>query len=367
MAIFLRGNIWWFEYRTRRERVVKSTGLDKSRKREAQAVFDAFRLAKATKQTRMSMERILDAIYSPNIIERNSGISLDAVWIAYEDWQRGKGRQVSPKFAAARRKLWEHFKDWAEKRGCRVLSDIDVDLAREFVAELRSNGKKNKTLRNKATVLGQIWTAIGQLHQGVHNPWRAACPDDDGSSERLEPFSHEEEERIFAICREMGGDWLLASTIARWTGLRYGDVAHLEWGDVDFARGVIDTIPNKTKRHKVRVVIPMSADLVDVLKGANRAHEGFIVPSCAAAYPKSPEPSFADILTKAGIDTNTHTFHSWRHTFRTRLAEAGVSDEVSRRLGGWTNLKMAAHYDHASHLPEMREAIQKMASAQVHN
>lgn len=40
-----------------------------------------------------------------------------------------------------------------------------------------------------------------------------------------------------------------------------------------------------------------------------------------------------------------------------RRAEAGVPDEIARRLGGWTNLRMAAHYDHASHLGEMREAI----------
>jgi integrase len=45
---------------------------------------------------------------------------------------------------------------------------------------------------------------------------------------------------------------------------------------------------------------------------------------------------FKDVLAKAGIKEGGHTFHSWRHTFRTRLSEAGVSDDLAKRLGGWT-------------------------------
>lgn len=33
---------------------------------------------------------------------------------------------------------------------------------------------------------------------GLPNPWRAACPDDDGSSKRLEAFSPDEEARVLA-------------------------------------------------------------------------------------------------------------------------------------------------------------------------
>ena len=36
--------------------------------------------------------------------------------------------------------------------------------------------------------------------------------------------------------------------------------------------------------------------------------------------------------------------------------------EVARRLGGWTNLAMAAHYDHAERLGELRDAIGRMST-----
>jgi integrase len=243
------------------------------------------------------------------------------------------------------------------------MQDVDVATARAYIMHVRSSGRANKTLRNLADTLGHIWRAIDQLSGGLHNPWQAARPDDDGSSVRLEAFSAEEEQRVLQAAKTIGCDWYLASIIARWTGLRYVDVATLEWCDIDFVRNVIDTIPNKTRKHKVRVVIPMSPPLREALLERSRtvAHDGFIMPAHGSMYPNAPEPPYSDALEAAGVDTKTHTFHSWRHTFRTRLAEAGVSDDVARRLGGWTNLKMAAHYDHASRLPELREAIDKMA------
>ena len=81
-----------------------------------------------------------------------------------------------------------------------------------------------------------------------------------------------------------------------------------------------------------------------------------------AAYPAMFSPPFSAVLAKAGLSSPSFTFHSWRHTFRTRLADAGVSDDAARRLGGWTNLGMAAHYDHSKHLPELRAAISAMQS-----
>ena len=54
-----------------------------------------------------------------------------------------------------------------------------------------------------------------------------------------------------------------------------------------------------------------------------------------------------------------YTFHSWRHTFRTRLSEAGVSDDLAKRLGGWTEDATAARYDHAERVEELRAAVEK--------
>jgi integrase len=68
---------------------------------------------------------------------------------------------------------------------------------------------------------------------------------------------------------------------------------------------------------------------------------------------------FAEVLKEAKLDGKGYTFHSWRHTFRTRLSEAGVSDDLAKRLGGWTENATAARYDHAERVEELREAVEK--------
>jgi integrase len=87
-----------------------------------------------------------------------------------------------------------------------------------------------------------------------------------------------------------------------------------------------------------------------------------VLPLHAACYPH-PQLSggpgaFAGILTAAEVGEG-YTFHSWRHTFRTRLSEAGVSDDLAKRLGGWTEDATAARYDHAERVEEMRAAVEK--------
>ena len=88
-----------------------------------------------------------------------------------------------------------------------------------------------------------------------------------------------------------------------------------------------------------------------------------VLPPHAACYPHPQSNggpgAFAGILKAATIEDEGYTFHSWRHTFRTRLSEAGVSDDLAKRLGGWTENSTAARYDHAERVEELRAAVEK--------
>ena len=41
------------------------------------------------------------------------------------------------------------------------------------------------------------------------------------------------------------------------------------------------------------------------------------------------------------------------------MSEAGVSDDLAKRLGGWTEDATAARYDHAERIAELRAAVEK--------
>ena len=368
MALFRRSNVWWFEYRTRKVRVVKSTGfsvLERENRKKAQAVYDAVRLAHQTHIPRMAMENILSAVYQEAEVARVQ-IPLDGIQGVYDEWMKGKGRVVSEKMDVNRRHLLKRFVGWCGEKKVVDAVDVTVGVAREYVRELKGQGKSNKTVRTYCQYLGGIWRVCQQMGQEIGNPWVAACPDLDGTGMRHGAFTEEEERRVLMAARQFGHGWYLASMIARWTGLRYGDVARLEWGAIDWEEKVIHVIPSKTRKHGVEVCIPIAPALWEALEGEKAARggacEGFILPEHAVNYPHPHRWPFSMVLKAVGLDVKEYTFHSWRHTFRTRLAEAGVSSEVARRLGGWTNNEMAAHYDHASHLGEMREAIRAMGN-----
>lgn len=355
MAIFLRGNIWWFEYRTRRVRIVKSTGFRKPDKAKALAVFNAFKLGFTVKPQRSVMEKMLSAIYEESDV-KEKGFPLSSVWLVYEDWFKGKAKKVAKSTWANVRNETARLIDWCVAKGLTDISDVGVPVARDYVKHIYQ-GRSNKTVRNIAMQLSGVWDAVGQIHAGVHNPWKAACPDKDGTAVRRLNFTDEEVVRVLDAAKEAGHGWYLASMIALYTGLRYGDIALLAWEDIDLEAGLIRVTPNKTRHSSgVVVTIPIAKPLREALGSAS---DGFVLPEHAMSYEtrRKLPMGFTSVLRGAGIDTKNHTFHSWRHTANSRMAEAGISSEVRRMLCGWTNDDMARHYDHAKHLKELQEAV----------
>lgn len=187
MALFLRGNVWWMEYRTSRIHLVKSTRLKRGDREKAQAVYAAWRLGLGAKPPRPIVEQLIDSIYAEKR-EGHASLPLVSVWEVYEDWRTGKGRVVSKLTLQKRRSAVSSFVAWAAARRIDEIRLVSVAVARQYVATLA--GKANKTVRNIVGDLVTVWEAVSQMSGGgLPNPWRAACPDDDGSSKRLEAFS----------------------------------------------------------------------------------------------------------------------------------------------------------------------------------
>lgn len=356
MGIYLRGNIWWMEYKTRSVRKRVSTGFAKTQREQAKAAFEAFRLGMGRRPKRSAMEGILSAIYDDGV-QQVKGIPLSAAWGIYEDWCKGKGRVVAHDTYVNRRNLFQRFLKFAEGRGAHDISDVSVIMAREYVVSL---GRTNKTQRTYCGYLSAVWEAIGQLHPGIHNPWKAACPDNDGSSIRHEAFTDAQIAAILKEAQKVGYDWYTACMIALYTGLRYGDIATLQWDDVDLNERIIKVTPNKTRKSSgIEVWIPIAEPLFKVLK-AEKNKEGYVLPAHGPKYPMPLDVPFSTILGAVGIKGREYSFHSWRHTANTRMAEAGVPSNVREMICGWTGANMAKHYDHARHLKELSEAVAKI-------
>jgi integrase len=353
-----QSNNWWIKIYVHGRMVRVSTGTPDESK--AQNIERTLKMGHSRNAPIDGLHRLLDEIAGRDTV--TDALPLDSVLDAYKAWLHTTRKKISRGSMLNRTQNIKRFVAWAKTHYTSATSAERVDkaCAMAFAKHLVKEGLKDKTRKNILGDLSAIWGAIMRCTDAVTlNPWKLVRPDVLDSTTG-KPFSAAQVEELLMSADECGHGWGLACRIALYTGLRYGDVATLEWEDISFEKLLISVTPSKTDRHHVSVVVPVAPLLAAALSNA-REEEGPVLPEMEIRYPKPhPECPFAVVLKNAGLDPEVYTFHSWRHTFRTRLGEAGVAKDIAKRLGGWTNDSMADHYDHSERIEELRAAVAKI-------
>lgn len=139
------------------------------------------------------------------------------------------------------------------------------------------------------------------------------------------------------------------------TGMRRGEVTSQLWEDIDFSRKLLFVTHSKTPEGESRE-IPLSQRLHSYLL-EHRQSEGFVISYKDDAV-RIVKRSWKTALKKAGL--RHMRFHDLRHTFNTRLMEAGVLQEIRMALMGHSpGSKVHATYTHIE-LPVKRAAIESL-------
>ncbi len=144
------------------------------------------------------------------------------------------------------------------------------------------------------------------------------------------------------------------------TGLRRGELVHLEWDDIDFRNRQINVVNNdahQTKWHRERH-IPIDDKLLEILRSLPRKGK-YVFPTKDGALRKNNllrELKRAARL--AGISKDV-TLHMLRHTFASHLVINGVSLRVVKELLGHSNISTTLRYSHLG--PEhLNGAVEKL-------
>lgn len=144
-------------------------------------------------------------------------------------------------------------------------------------------------------------------------------------------------------------------TCALDTGMRRGEILSQRWEDIDFGRELLFVTHSKTPEGEARE-IPFTGRLFELLWDL-REDEGLVF-----TFNKDPIRRIKTAWTAAIRRANIRPlrFHDLRHTFNTRLMEAGVMQEVRKALMGHSSGEdVHSIYTHVE-LPLKREAIRKL-------
>ena len=139
------------------------------------------------------------------------------------------------------------------------------------------------------------------------------------------------------------------------TGMRRGEITSQRWEDIDFARRLLFVTHSKTPEGEARE-IPLTERLSALLL-RSRQSEGLII-GFRGRPVRIIKRTWKTALKNAGI---RHVrFHDLRHTFNTRLMEAGVLQEIRMALMGHSSgSKVHATYTHIE-LPAKRKAVRML-------
>lgn len=172
-------------------------------------------------------------------------------------------------------------------------------------------------------------------------------------------LTEDEETRLFAVA----APWMReVVTFAIHTGMRRGEILALTWAGVNFNSRTVTVFQSKNGERRT---IPVNQTVLDLLaqkrvqrSGATRILEQdlvFVSQSCAPIDSSNLRRRFVSSLKAAQI-TDLH-FHDFRHTFATRLVQAGVDLYKVQWLLGHKSPTMTQRYAH--HYPEsLRDEVE---------
>jgi site-specific recombinase XerD len=130
-------------------------------------------------------------------------------------------------------------------------------------------------------------------------------------------------------------------------GLRVEELLHLQVGDIDSSRMVVQVRQGKGGKDRL---VPLSKRLLEELRAYWRCHRPrtWLFPNRAQTGPLHAgtiQRRFQRVVTRAGL-TKPATMHTLRHSFATHLLEAGVDVLTLQKLLGHTHLSTTALYLH---------------------
>ena len=326
MTVRKRGSKWHFDFQ------IKG-------KRYREAVPEARTKWQAEQAETKARDRVFEGAYGTP--ELGTQDFVEFVSETYLPWAKANKRSWRTDESIANR--------WAETFRGKTLREVSPLAIEKHKRDRAQSITERGTTRSAASVnmelsiLSRIFALAVDLELAASNPCRKVRKlrlD----NKRNRYLSADEETALMAQLTGRRKHLAPIVSLALGTGMRRGELLGLRWPQVDFARGVIYVTQTKTAHDRT---VPMSLQVRELLLSARKRRKGdlvFIGKRGKAVV--EVKRAFRAACNDAGI-ADFH-FHDLRHTFATRLGDAGCSATTIAALLGHSNTLMADRYTHAT-------------------
>ena len=162
------------------------------------------------------------------------------------------------------------------------------------------------------------------------------------SKKRVRWLTSDEAKRLLAELPENLADM---TYFALATGLRRGNVTHLEWEQVSLPRRTAWIHPDQSKSRKA-IAVPLNNDAMAVLNRRVGRHPIFVFTYKNKPVTQTSTKAWYAALRRAGI--SDFRWHDTRHCWSSWHVQQGTTLAELMELGGWSSYEMVLRYAHLS-------------------
>ena len=296
------------------------------------------------------------------IATRRASLSFSDLWPRYLEYSKNNKRTV---------KSWQREQQLYNNHILQVIGKLPlIKVSQIHLERIKKNmsrkGLANRTIRYALDVVRQVYN-FG-IHQDFYvgvNPaakGKVKRPQEDNRKDRY--LTREEAEILLFELRKRSKDTHDISLLSLYSGMRFGEIANLKWGNVDFSQEQIMLKKTKTATNRAAYMTPdIKAMLLARQKGGP---EDLVFP--ARRIVNTPKKR----ISRAYYDTVSHLFnkniddkkervdfHTLRHTFASWLMEDGTNIYYVKDLLGHSTVKTTERYAHVGQ-NEKREAVLRL-------
>ncbi len=335
MGLYKRGQVWWMQF-TYKGRLVRRSA-EVTDKRLAVKIH----------------AKVVTQIAEGKWFDRPVGAEKTVRELLEKYMKEHSSRNKAPKSHIRDRSLGAHLNSCF---GDLVLTELSPRLISEYKVRRRDEGAAPNTVNNELRLLSHAFNlAVKEWEWVGDNP--VAKVSKERVNNRIERWlTRDEEEGLLAASPQ----WLREVVIfAVNTGLRQAEILDLMWDRVDLFRRTLTILEQKNRG---KDTLPLNSHAVEVLKArakvrSMRSNHVFFNREGKRIDAANLLRAFYIAVEKAGIAKAR--FHDLRHTFATRLVQAGVDLYKVQKLMRHKSPVMTQRYAH--HYPEsLRDGVEAL-------
>jgi integrase len=274
-------------------------------------------------------------------MEALAGYTFGELMSEYLEWAETNKRHQNDEY---RYRL--HLKEYL---GDRPLKDISPFLLESLKKRLQDKRLAPATIKHCLVIFRQAYNkaVLWGKWKGANPVKDIKLPKLDNRKERV--LTKEEERALMAELKTRSYSTWAMSMIALYAGLRFEEIAKLRWQAMNLTKNEIHV----DGKGGVPRIVPINSTLKNVLselKNGSQSPSALLFPSRTGQVQGKISHSFWRTVNKLGLNNEvldkrySFDFHTLRHTWATRLGDAGAPLNALRDMGGWSDFQMVSRY-----------------------